>query len=74
MTSSSPWLRAVCATSSNTTPPTKGLPAKFSALNSVLLDQGIRIGKNQHGIVEMNAMLALVGVCLDIVPLKPDHA
>jgi hypothetical protein len=50
------------------------LPAKFSALNSVLLDQGIRIGKNQQGIVETNAMLALVGVCLEIILLKPDHA
>jgi hypothetical protein len=36
--------------------------------------EGIRIGKNQHSIVKTNAMLALVGFGLGIIPFKPDHA
>jgi len=37
------------------------LPAKFTALDTVLFNQGEGIGEDQHGVLEADAVFALVG-------------
>ena len=40
---------------------------------TAMFDQGERIGEDQHGVVEADAVLAFVGFGLGVVPLEPDH-
>jgi hypothetical protein len=52
---------------------TESLPAKLTALDTVLVHESKGIGKDQHGIVETDAMLAFVAAGLGFIPLEPNH-
>jgi hypothetical protein len=51
---------------------TQGLPALLSVYNAVINDNMHRIKKHLCGLLETDAVLALVGEVFGLIPLEPD--